>query len=288
MPIAPELLPTAARPDWRHRLLVRYYRTPEHLGRLRLLGWLKRFLRVDLVRVEVSPGVVMDLDDRDFVQREIIVHGGYELATLARFDALLATARGCTDFGGHMGLYTLRAARSFAPRHGRVFTVEPTPAHSHALLRNAALSGLRNISLCTAACSDAPALLRMIAPHESNTGGSRLAADGTDDLRAIPLHVPVRPAGELVGAIPPPCLDLVKIDVEGHEFRILRSLFAATAIRPRDILFEFKPQDFSYGDPAAELQWLRSEGYELRDVAGKAFVSGMPLPDDNLWAHHTP
>jgi FkbM family methyltransferase len=270
---------------WRHRLIARYYRAPEHPGRLRMIGWLKALLGVRVVRVEVVRGVVMDLDENDYVQREILFHGGYELATLACYDALLRDARGAVDFGAHMGLFTLRAARALAPRNGRVFAIEPTPAHSVALLHNAALSGLRNISLCTAACSDAPALLRMIAPHKENTGGSRLANDGTDDLRAIPLHVPVRPAGELVSIIPPACLDLVKIDVEGHEFRILRSLFAATAIRPRNIIFEFNPRDFNYGDPATELEWLRSERYALCDVSGKPFVAGAQLPDANLWAH---
>lgn len=281
---SPELLPDAAHPDWRHRIVSRYCRAPEHRGRLRLIGWLKRLLRVKRVRVEVIPGVIMDLDERDYVQREILFRGGYETATLARFDRLLASARGCTDFGSHMGLYTLRAARSLAPRGGRVFCVEPTPMHAHVMLHNAALSGLRNIELCTAAVSDRPAILRMIAPHERNTGGSRLANGIDHDLRAIPLHVPVRPAADLAAIIPEECLDLVKLDIEGHEFRALQSLFGATATRPRDILLELRPPSLRDAAFEQDIAWLAREGYELLNVTGGPFSSATPGPEDNLWA----
>jgi FkbM family methyltransferase len=227
----------------------------------------------------------MELDDSDYVQRVILFDGGYELATLARYDALLREARGALDFGAHMGLYTLRAARALTPRGGRVFAVEPTPANSVALLRNAALSGLTNIELCTAAVSSAPALLRMIAPHIANTGGSRLASRAiAKDLRAIPLHVPVRPAAELVPVIPPECFDLVKIDVEGHEFHLLRSLLPAAPQLPGNILFEYKPTEFDYGPPDVTTLWLQSLGYELLTIAGVPFDSALPLPEDNLWA----
>ncbi len=273
-------------PDWRHRLVARYCRSGEHPGRLRLITLLKRLLGVSVVRTTVKAGVVMDLDDSDYVQREILFRGGYELATLARYDALLQDARGAVDFGAHMGLFTLRAARALALRDGRVFAIEPTPAHSVALLRNAALSGLTNIELCTAAVSDTPALLRMIAPHAANTGGSRLASGPvTGDLRAIPLHVPVLPAAELAALIPPDCLDLVKIDVEGHEFNILRSLLAATPRLPLDILFEYKPVEFDYGPPETTLDWLRSLNYALLTINGDPFDPTSSLPEDNLWAH---
>lgn len=279
--------PSAPAPiPWTHRLVARYYRAPEHPSRLRLLALLKRLLGVGTVRAAVVPGVVMELDDNDFVQREILFRGGYELGTLARFDALLGGARGMLDFGAHMGLYTLRAARALASRSGRVFAIEPTPGHSAALLHNAALSGLTNIELCTCAISTAPALMRMIAPHPANTGGSRLAAGNEAvDLRSIPLHVPVLTAAELVPLVPSDCLDLVKIDVEGHEFHILRSLLAAAPRRPRNILFEYKPSEFDYGPTETTTGWLRAAGYELRTITGAAFDPSVPLPEDNLWAH---
>lgn len=275
---------TATCPDWRHRIIARYYRAREHPSRLRLLALVKRLLGVSLVRATIAPGIVMELDDSDYVQREILFHGGYELATLARFDLLLSEARGCTDLGAHIGLFALRAARVLASRGGRVFCVEPTPTHAHRLLQNAALSGLKNLELCTAAISDLHCIARMISPHAANTGGSRLAGDGSGDLRSIPLHVPVLPAAELAALIPPECLDLVKIDVEGYEFRVLRSLLADIPCLPRNILLEYRPAEFDYGPPGTNIEWLESLGYELNAVDGVLFDRDRPLLEHNLWA----
>ena len=270
--------------SWRHRLVARYCRSPEHPGKRRLLGWLRWLLAVRTVRTEVMPGVVMELDDADYVQREILFSGGYELATLQIFDRLIANACGFLDIGGHHGQYTLRAARALASRGGRVFVFEPTPANAAALLRNAALSGLTNIDLCTAALSDVPAILRMVQPHAANTGASRLAtaeAAPSDDLA---IHVAVRPFADFIALIPPSAFDLVKIDVEGHEARVLASIFASTAPRPRHIFLEYTPVDFDYGLSEGLPAWLGGHGYVVRDVTGAPYSVSHPLPDSNLWA----
>lgn len=277
-PPPPSLLP------WRHRLIARYCRSREHPARLRLIGWLKKLLGVGPVRVEVFPGVVMELDDRDLIQREILYEGGYERITLALFDRLMGSAGGFLDIGAHHGQYTLRAARALAPRAGRVFALEPTPANATALLRNAALSGLTNLDVCTIALSDTPGILRMMQPHDINSGFAQLAAAGRTGDDGIALHVSVRPFSDLVALVPPVALDVVKIDIEGFEARALGSLFASSARRPRHIITEYRPQDFDYGVEGGLPAWLERHGYRVRTVTGQDYSSTEPLPDDNLWA----
>lgn len=281
---APALRPPRPAPiSWRHRLVARYHRSAEHPGRLRLLGWLKRLLGVRTVRVEVAAGVVMDLDDTDFVQREILRHGGYELDTLRLFERLMGDASGFLDVGAHHGQYALRAARALADRGGRVFAVEPSPANAAALLRNAALSGLTNLDLCTVALSDAPGLLRLVQPQAANTGGSRLTAERPAAHDGPTLHVAVRPFSDLASLVPATAFDLVKIDVEGHEGRVLSSIFAC-GLRPAQILLEYLPAHFNYGLNQDMPAWLTSHGYEVMTVTGVLYQAGQPLPDDNLWA----
>ncbi len=267
------------------RLYVCYARAKHHPCHLRFLGVLRSLFRLRRVIVALPPSVRMELDPDDYLQREILFRGLYETRSMALFDRLLADARGCLDFGAHMGLYTLRAAAALAPRGGRVLAIEPTPAHSAALLRNAELSGLANIELCTAAFSRDPGLARMIAPHPANTGGSRLADGLHPDLRAIALHVPVRAAAELAPLLASGGADLIKIDVEGHEFHILASLLPALPELPRDILLECKPSEFDYGDLGAHLHWLHGLGYECRDIDGATWNGASSLPEDNLWLH---
>lgn len=282
-------LPSSTRPaqaaiPWRHRLIAAYWRRGEHPSKLRLLGWLRWLLGVRAVRTAVVPGVVMELDDTDYVQREILFSGGYELATLRLFDRLVVDARGVLDIGGHHGQFTLRAARALTSRGGRVFTFEPTPDNASALLRNARLSGLDNIDLCTAALSDTPAILRMVQPHAANTGASRLSIGPSAASGGVAIHVPVRPFGDFTALIPPEAFDLVKIDVEGHEARVLASLFASTAQRPRHIILEYSPVHFDYGLKEKLPAWLDRHGYTVRDVTGVPFTDPESLPDSNLWA----
>lgn len=279
-PSAPGLAPI----DWRHRLVARYYRAPEHRSRLRVLAALKRVLGVTNVRAEVTPGVVMELDDSDYVQREILFRGGYELETLKLFDRLIAGARGFLDIGGHHGQYTLRGARALAARGGRVFTFEPTPPNATALLRNARLSGLTNIDLCTVALSDAPGILRMVQPHATNTGGSHLDAGPAGEAAGNTIHVSVRPFADVASLVPAAAFDLVKIDVEGYEARVLDALFRSSAPRPRHMFFEYLPHLFDYGVPETLPVWLERHGYILRTVTGEPFAAGAKLPEDNIWA----
>jgi hypothetical protein len=131
---------------WSHRLAVNFYRNHERTARLRLVRWLRRALALRTVRMSLRPGVVMELDDRDYVQREILHNGGYEMATLRRFEQLLTDTTHFVDIGAHVGQYSLFAARALAAR-GRVFAFEPIAENASQLLRNAQLSRLENLEI---------------------------------------------------------------------------------------------------------------------------------------------
>jgi len=269
--------------SWRHRLVAQYYRTPEHRGHLRLLNLLKDVLHINSVRVEVSPGVVMELDDRDYVQREILFKGGYEPATLALFDRLVASARGCLDIGAHHGQYALRAARSLAERGGRVVAVEPSPANGAALLRNADLSSLTNIDLFTCALARERAVMELAQPQPGNSGGTRLFQEGYRQQEGPTVHVAVHPFSDIAHLVPETALDLVKIDVEGLEGQMLTSLFA-TGARPRHIVLEYIPTAFDYGLGESIPVWLTSRRYRVRTIAGIDYHPEVAIPEGNLWA----
>lgn len=302
MPPASALLNASPVP-WRHRLIVRYYRAQRHPVRLRLLNWAGRFsrldglrietkllqwakhlLRVEGVRTEVAPQVVMELDDSDYVDREILLHGGYELATLALFDRLIEDARGFVDIGAHHGQYSLRAARRLGQKGGRAVAFEPLPVNASRLLHSAKLSNLTNIDLFSVALSDAAGIARMFLPQLGNTGAARIFPCEGTDTEQIRIHVAVRTLAEVSPLLPPESFDLVKVDVEGQEARVLTSLFAAPVPRPRNLIIEYIPSAFDYGMPDGLPAWLSNLGYDVRDVLGRPFSADAVLPDHNLWA----
>lgn len=269
-------------PNWRHRLVARYYRAAEHRGRLRLLGLLKRFLGVDEVRATVRPGVVMELDDSDYVQREILFHGAYEPETVALVERLLSAggASVFVDIGAHVGQYSLRAARLLEP-HGEVVAFEPTPTNAAQFQLNARLSALANIRLLACGVSDASGLARMAQLHPANSGGTAIV----HDQRPISHVASLVTMADAVHATGLTRIDVMKIDVEGHEPAVLRSVFSPGVPRPRHLIVELLPTAFDYEGGADSIPaYLRGQGYTLRTVTGEPFDPRAALLESNLWA----
>jgi FkbM family methyltransferase len=279
------------RPAWPHRLLAAWCRRPNHPGKLRLLRWVKRLLGIRDLVVSLEPGVVVSLDWSDFVQREMLFHGAYEPGTLALFRRLLADAELFVDIGAHVGQYSLVAAAALAGR-GRVCAFEPTPKTAARLLQNVRHSAATNLRVYTFGISDTAGLATMTEPEPhlpgaENSGGTRIAGEYTLASHTI-ATVPLATVAATEGWHR---IDVAKIDVEGHEAHVLRSLFAAGVPRPRHLLIEFIPDSFAYdGRPEQIPELLRTHGYELRDIRGVPCVDTVPrnIPEGNLWATRCP
>ena len=77
----------------------------------------------------------------------------------------------------------------------------------------------------------------------------------------------------------------MKIDVEGGELSVMKSLFNFNTLKPKHIIFEFLPDKFSYGvSPVAFCEYLEGLGYQLKTVDGDRFQLDGPLPESNVWA----
>ena len=115
------------------------------------------------------------------------------------------------DVGANVGFFTLLASRLVGPS-GRVLSFEPFPGALTYLRRHLELNNVNNATVVAAAVSDVSARVGFRA-HENLTMG-RLA-DG----------------GELAVDAGLPAPDLIKIDVEGEEAKVLRG--AETLLREK-------------------------------------------------------
>jgi FkbM family methyltransferase len=273
--------------DWRDRFVVRWLRGPGHPAKLRLLRWARSLLGLREIVVEAAPGVRFRLDDRDFVEREILQHGAYEPRTLALARRLLAGGRAFVDVGAHIGQYSLHAAAVLGPG-GSVVAFEPSPATAARLRANLALSGATTVALHQFALGDRPAVAELRAPawhavHGYNSGGSTLAASAGGTGCAVA----VLPCDAVPALRALPSIDLMKLDVEGYELPVLRSLFGGGLPPPRHLLIEYLPDNFPHREIPA---LLRARGYALADIDGRPIEGEPPaeLPEGNLWARLAP
>src|SRR5262245_34954127 len=152
--------------------------------------------------------------------------GSYELPKQNRFAIEVKEGRVVYDVGANSGFYTLLAARCVGAR-GRVHAFEPAPENLSFLRRHVALNRLSNTTINALAISDASGTLHFRRGPNRSTG--RLDDAGDLEVKAMSIDDFV-----LIEGHSPP--DVIKIDVEGGEARVLRGA--------RGVLQAFRPTLF--------------------------------------------
>jgi len=198
------------------------WHSPLSLGKTRLLQVVDSIMPLKGVyRSTTKFGAVMDLDLSQHVQRRIYFEGLYEKPLLDLMTAVAdATSRKVFfDVGANVGHHSLYAVLRL--HFERVFSFEPFPTTYRALRRNISLNLPDDvIQTCECAVSDREADFLMVSPSESNDGMNFIvgcpAADNTRprvhstslDLFTLQHHIRE--------------IDMLKIDVEGAEFDVLK------------------------------------------------------------------
>jgi FkbM family methyltransferase len=169
------------------------------------------------------------------------------------------------DCGANVGQYALVAAQQVGPT-GRVVAVEATDNPMDRLLANAALSGLSDrIVPFRCAVGDSDGALRF-SVNATDTALSRASETGD-------VVVPMKSLLTICREADIDRIDVLKIDVEGMEDRVLTAFFrdAPEPLWPRTICMEDELADAWQGDIRPLLARL---GYETlaRRSKGNAFL----------------
>jgi FkbM family methyltransferase len=271
-----------------HWLFARYLRSRDHPAKLRIINWVRQLLKLEVLIAETKVGL-MRLNINDLVQTNLFFHGLYEPQTVELITRLLAKGDCFVDVGANVGQYSLAAAGCVG-REGCVVAIEPNPENCVDLLMNRRLNDyLEIIQVVTTAADEKESLLSFALPPPSNRGASReinrnITSD--DDLYLVPGFR----LTEIVGALSIRRIDVVKIDVEGSELRVLKGLLEQRSVpHPKHIVFEFIPEHFSYGgSPIELLKYLEDRKYEILTIVGDRYRFGEPIPEENLWARQRP
>jgi FkbM family methyltransferase len=153
---------------------------------------------------------------------------------LAVVREVMGPGRSFLDIGANSGLYSLVAALAGGPKSA-VLAVEPQSEMRRRLSFNARQNDLGNINIAGVALSDYEGedVLRLV---DGNLGGTRLEASKGGDGEAVR----VRKLTNLLDEYRWTKIDLMKIDVEGDEWRILAPFFAEApeTLFPERIIME--------------------------------------------------
>jgi FkbM family methyltransferase len=202
--------------------------------------------------------------------RGIYLDGVWEPAVTRAVREIVRPGMNVALVGADVGYYVLLVAS--LNRTGRIFAVEPFPAHFAILERNVRDNGLDNVRLLNIAAGRCEQTAELVNPGTE----SRLDLSGNGASAGQRVSVPVKPLDAVITPELPNGgkLDFVQIDVEGAEGEVLRGLEQLLARDKPALLVEVHgPLLPRFGTTKADLlRWLADRGYEARWVDGEGMA----------------
>lgn len=164
-----------------------------------------------------------------YISYSIISGGVWEQTTTRLLLELLGNDADLVDVGANIGWHSVVAGHRLGDR-GRVHSFEPEPRNLAKLRTNVALSSLGNVVVNGWALSDG-SRADMLSLSEDNLGDHRLGARraGRDAV-----SVAVRRLDDYAGIRSRPLV--VKLDVQGSEWHVLRGARKLLASHPHEIV----------------------------------------------------
>jgi FkbM family methyltransferase len=220
----------------------------------------------------------------NYIEWTILTTGTYEDEINKLIRISLRPGENALDIGGNIGLQSIRMSQCVG-NDGKVYAFEPLNYLQRKFKKNMALNRADNVTLMPFALSDSEGEAEFnINENSWNQGTFSLHnSQGTTKQSVI-----IKVADSLPEVANLDSLALIKIDVEGFEYHVLRGLTATiTKHKPR-IIFEY---DSNYwvktGQSISDCyQFLQSLGYSIFQITAvgcELITQNADITDGNLF-----
>ena len=261
--------------------LVPTCRWTEHIA----LWWGYKFRPAPCL-VKLRSGASIYVDPTDYLQLMIYYFGNFEPHCLKYMR--LCTAKGGTiiDVGANIGSFTIEGSLVVGPT-GQVISIEPAPSHFRTLRANVLLNGFTNVSLFETALGDSVGQATLKLPKRGNLGSFTLG-----DIQATETHtVALGTLDDLMRSKDIKSIDLIKMDIEGAEYRALLGA-SSTLERYRPVLiielneYALSLNGASTGDVKRLLHEAGYRGWLIERNQTKPITENTPhICDECLFIH---
>jgi FkbM family methyltransferase len=182
----------------------------------------------------------------------VAMFGTYEPELRALIRAVLPPGGVAVDVGANVGWHTLLMANVVGPR-GRVFAAEANPFVRRVLEQNISLNRFSNVEVVPCIISDQEGLRSFFGPpaDDANSGDGHVVA--ADAGQPHVLQVESKRLDTIAVASRMERLDLLKVDVEGGEWPVLRGAEEIISKFRPNIVFEHDDEYASRGGGTREL-----------------------------------
>jgi FkbM family methyltransferase len=189
------------------------------------------------------------------VSIELAVYRVHEPCTTRLLTQCLQSGMTVVDIGCNVGYFALLEAKCVGPT-GKVIAIEPEPGNARLFLSNLHANGYRNVDFHQVAISDRNGTFPLRLSEKSNRHSLSPVPWPTTDFR-----VPVRTLDSLLSEDPPDSVNLVRMDLEGHEVEVLSGMRGTIERYSPRLLIEIHPDLIGTTGTVKWLGELKELGY---------------------------
>ncbi|WP_353230615.1 FkbM family methyltransferase [Novosphingobium sp.] len=223
----------------------------------------------------------IDPEDR-VMAPQLVVYRQWELPLSAWIAKVCTPDTVFVDVGANIGYFTcLAASRIGRGGRGQVHAFEPNPRLADLLRRNLQINwSMAPVAFHECAIADTAGTVHLYVPEGAAANGT--LSPPRPKLAGTGITVNAARLDDLIA--PDVAVDLLKIDVEGHEFGVLRGAQALLARSPDiRIVMEWSPQQMrKAGVNPGEIADLLP-GFRCHDIFGHGEGAGSAEPHDFAW-----
>jgi FkbM family methyltransferase len=250
-------------------------RLPPFRGRDRVTSAIRSVLRPAVSTVH--NGLRMQLDPIEWTQCELLREGALEKSTIRLYEQILRPGDTYVDVGAHVGFHAL-IARSFIGVTGHLIAIDPQPYNCDRILSNAGLNGFANISVVVAAMGPKDGLVTLHNQFPHDKAKLSLSEHWSHEETGEQFTVAMCRLDTVTAHLP--SISLLKIDVEGYEWEVLKGA-TLTLAKTKNLIIELHPES---GTVSRSASLLSKIGFSLSDVHGKVWEPDQPCEGHNVWA----
>lgn len=261
------------------KLIIAYLKLPNHKGKSRIEKVIRRLKRKPIY-YRLDNNLNLELDIIEFAQLDIIKYDWVEPVTKNLINKLLTTGACFIDVGAHIGFYSLFASK-LVGINGKVIAIEPQPENLSKLFRHIELNSINNIKPWACAVGDVHKTIEI--PIQPKSDRSKLSLTKINYDIVPKYQTTLYTLSEIIAAEGIKTIDLIKIDVEGYEFEVLKGLNLELN-KPKNIIIEMLPNMINTKKGIELLKYVERNNYIIKTVDGNKFVENKTtIIENNLW-----
>lgn len=192
---------------------------------------------------------------------EALLARDYEKGSFEMLDRIIKPGQIVYDIGANVGLYALQLARMVKPT-GHVYCFDANPVCVYFLQANLAYNGIRNVDILPVAVAEQAKTCRFNLQYSNSHLGMGSESEFWGEKPGQVVDMNAASIDRMIADLKLPDPDVLKIDVEGAEAKVIRGMQHLLARKKPKVVIELHGPDAA----KATSKQLVAHGYRLVDL----------------------